>query len=112
MNFSRILGSSSKNGMESPLVSIEFYQAPIWVQFWGIHISVKTLQIGGRGGLGEVSEAAIFERSDRSIIIKVKVKIRIDKLIKSGMHIGRKVNGITWIKFRYEKLSLFASNEV
>lgn len=63
---------------------MDFPSALIWVQIWGLPINEKIPQIGLKPGekLREVCEANVFEKSDQTIIVKVKVSLSIHMLIK------------------------------
>ena len=89
--------------------SLEFSKAPIWVQIWGLLINGKTFQMGMTLGevIGEVLEASVYEIPDKTEITKVRINLKINSPIMLGMYIGRKNNGVNWIYFHYERLSMF-----
>lgn len=55
----------------------------------------------------ERCEAEVCEIPNITSIVKVKVKLHIKDPINPRMYIWSKTNGVTWIDFKYEKLTMF-----
>lgn len=88
---------------------MEFSKAPIWVQLLGLPINGKPPQMGMiiREKLGEVVEAGLYKMANITTIIKVRIKIIVEKPIKLGLYRGSIANGVNLIDFFYEKLPMF-----
>lgn len=56
--------------------------------------------------IGEAIGAFVYDMPNRSVIVKVKVKLSILSPIKPGMYIGSKASGASWVDFRYDKLPM------
>jgi hypothetical protein len=91
--------------------SLEFHQAPIWIQLWGLPAHCKTKQMGIKIGSASMGTAVLaselYKYPKDKLIIKIKVNLEIHKPIKAGIHIGSVEDGVHWIDFRYEKLPHF-----
>lgn len=57
--------------------------------------------------LGEVCEACFTRCRAKHPSSKLRSKLASLTPIKLGMYIGHKMNGVTWIDFRYENMSMF-----
>ena len=56
--------------------------------------------------LGEVLESAIYELPDKAKFVKIKMLFDVSTPIRAGMFIGNKVDGVTWVDFRFENLHM------
>ncbi|WJX61420.1 hypothetical protein P8452_46512 [Trifolium repens] len=85
---------------------VDFTHAPVWIQLWGLPPHCKTKKMGESIGnlLGKFENAEFYEYPGKKMIIKIKVAIKVEKPIKTGLLIGNHRDGTTWIDFRYEKL--------
>ncbi|KAJ1378034.1 Zinc finger, CCHC-type [Sesbania bispinosa] len=75
----------------------------------GITVALSNPQMGEKIGanIGPVREVDIYEIKDSGQFVKVLVELNIKKPLLSGILVGSKKDGITWVDFRYEKLPQF-----
>lgn len=57
--------------------------------------------------MGTVLDVGIYEFPEKAKAIKVKILFNVHTPIRAGMFIGNDKDGITWVDFRYENLSVF-----
>lgn len=58
------------------------------------------------GILGDVLETRIYDMPDITTMVKVRIVMNTKSSIMSGMYIGRKMNGVSWVDFGYERLHM------
>ncbi|KAJ1407826.1 hypothetical protein SESBI_24015 [Sesbania bispinosa] len=85
--------------------SLNFPVVPLRIQIWGLPLHCTTIKMGHKIGacMGDVLEADNFEIKERGSFIKVVVNFDTTKPLKSGINLGSKKDGITWVDFRYER---------
>ncbi|MCH93704.1 DUF4283 domain protein, partial [Trifolium medium] len=85
---------------------VDFTQAPVWIQLWGLPPHCKTKKMGESIGnlLGKVESAEFYEYPGKKMIIKIKVAVNVHEPIQTEILIGNHKDGTTWVDFRYEKL--------
>ncbi|KAJ1383570.1 Zinc knuckle CX2CX4HX4C [Sesbania bispinosa] len=68
-----------------------------------------TQKIGHKIGafLGEVKEFEVYENRERGTFVRLLVEINNQKPLITGIPVGSKMDGVTWVDFRYEKLTQF-----
>lgn len=54
--------------------------------------------------MGEVMDVGVYEMLNKTIIVKVRVDLKMDSPIITNMYIGSNNNRVSWIEFRYERL--------
>ncbi|RYQ96647.1 hypothetical protein Ahy_B08g092487 [Arachis hypogaea] len=84
--------------------------AEVKVQIKNLLEYYKTVKLGRQlaAVVGEVMEYNLFEgENGKKKFIKAKIRMKIDQPVKMGTNIGCKIDGITWVDFKYEKLPTF-----
>ncbi|XP_057723891.1 uncharacterized protein At4g02000-like [Arachis stenosperma] len=87
-----------------------FNSVELKLQLWNLLEHCKTTTLGTKIAerLGKVKECKMFTaKPGRSSFLKATIRMDILKPIKSGVFMGNKINGRTWIKFCYERLPTF-----
>ncbi|MED6174736.1 hypothetical protein PIB30_071883 [Stylosanthes scabra] len=80
---------------------------PIWAQFWGLPESYKTLAVARRlgGSIGDVLDTALFNvRGKESRIIKAKVKIMGNKIVRDSLKLTGPDQKTIEVAVRYERI--------
>ncbi|KAJ1389195.1 Zinc knuckle CX2CX4HX4C [Sesbania bispinosa] len=82
---------------------------PLKIQIWGLALHCRTTKMGIKIGacMGEVLESESFEIKEKGSFIKVLVKFDTRKPLKPGINVGSRMDGISWVDFRYERLPRF-----
>ena len=91
--------------------NIKFQYASLWVQIWDALLDMIPPQVakevGNRIGLVEEVVERKQRQDDLSFFMRVRVAMPIVKPIRKGEFIAGSDGLRTWVKFKYERLSMF-----
>ena len=89
---------------------MNFDEVDIWIQIWGLSTHCRTPLMGRKIGLclGVVKEVAVYDMGvGNGTVLKVLVRVNINKPLRKGVNAGSKKDGVSWVDFRYEQLPQF-----
>ncbi|XP_015970783.1 uncharacterized protein LOC107494240 [Arachis duranensis] len=85
---------------------------PVWVQFWGLPESFKTLEVGRKLGekLGTVLEVGKFQmRGKETRIVKTKINIDAARQVRDQLIVAGSNKKEVEVALRYERLGKFCT---
>ncbi|KAJ1435329.1 Zinc finger, CCHC-type [Sesbania bispinosa] len=57
--------------------------------------------------LGKVIDSEVFECREKWSFLKILVEVDVQKPLLTGIPVGRRKDGVSWVDFQYEKLPQF-----